>query len=70
METLGRGAAAGEIGRPNSDKINSGGIRLKRGLVRSLATFSSCVIPTWNQMHIPLLVSLFINVFLVVDNRN
>jgi hypothetical protein len=46
VEILGRGAAAGEIGRTNSDKINSGGIRLKRGLVRSLATFSSCVIPT------------------------
>lgn len=37
MGTLAKDAEAGEIGRLNSDKIYSGGVRLKRGNVRSLA---------------------------------
>jgi hypothetical protein len=58
--TLAKDAGAGETGRLNSDKVYSGGVRLKRGKVRSLAV-------VYLPNAYPRLTLFFIYTFHVID---
>lgn len=68
METLAKDAGAGEIGRLNSGKIKSDGVRLNKGFGQESGYLGSVCSATKIQRHIPTPSFVFIHTFLVNNN--